>query len=205
MSQRSQPGAGHRGGGTGGWARGRPQSPGAIAAPPARESPDAAARESPEAAAPRPEPDAASAGAVSGPATPAGRLRALEDLAGTVTAEWAPTAGRILLGLVMLWFGYHELLLPGEWTQYVPVISESSSLAIILVLAHGWVLLVLAAALLAGIAPRVAAAVASLLMLEIVISLAATGLSDTALRDVGVLGLAVCLTSCKNQRLVLRN
>jgi uncharacterized membrane protein YphA (DoxX/SURF4 family) len=216
MSQRSRPGGGNRGEGTGGWARGRPQSPGAIAAPPARESPEVAAgespevaaRESPEVAAPRPEPDAASARAAPGPATPVGRprhLKDLKDLTATVTAEWAPTAGRLLLGVVMLWFGYHELLLPGEWTQYVPVISESSSLAVILVLAHGWVLLVLSAALLAGIAPRVAAAVASLVMLEIVISLAATGLSDTALRDVGVLGLAVCLTGCKNQRLVLRN
>jgi len=73
------------------------------------------------------------------------------------------------------------------------------------VLAHGWVLLVLSVALLAGVVPRAAAALASLLMLEIVISLAATGLSDTALRDVGVLGLAICLTGCKNQRLVLRN
>jgi len=59
--------------------------------------------------------------------------------------------------------------------------------------------------LVAGIAPRAAAAIASVLMLEIVISLAVTGLSDTALRDVGVLGLAVCLTGCKNQRLVLRD
>ncbi len=122
-----------------------------------------------------------------------------------IAAEWAPTAGRILLGVVFGWFGYHELLLPGEWTQYVPVISESSNLAVILVLAHGWVLLVLAAALIAGIAPRVAAAIAGVLMLEIVIALAATGLSDTALRDVGVLGLAVCLTGVRHQRLVLRN
>ena len=36
------------------------------------------------------------------------------------------------------------------------------------------------------------------------ISLAVTGLSDTSVRDVGVLGLAVCLTGCRNQRLVLR-
>ena len=43
-----------------------------------------------------------------------------------------------------------------------------------------------------------------MLLLEIVIGLAATGVSDTALRDLGVLGLAVCLTGCKNQRLVLR-
>jgi hypothetical protein len=41
-------------------------------------------------------------------------------------------------------------------------------------------------------------------LLEIVISLAVTGVDATALRDVGVLGLAVCLTGCKNQRLVLR-
>ena len=126
------------------------------------------------------------------------------DLVGDLAADWAPTVARIMLGLVLLWFGYHELVLPGEWTGYVPVVSTSSSVAIILVLAHGWALLVLAAALLAGIAPRAAAAIASMLLLEIVISLAVTGLSDTTLRDVGVLGLAVCLTGCKNQRLVLR-
>jgi len=81
----------------------------------------------------------------------------------------------------------------------------SSSLAVILVLAHGWVLFVVATALVAGIAPRVAAAIASVLLLEIVISLAVTGVSATAVRDVGVLGLAVCLTGCPNQRLALRS
>jgi hypothetical protein len=73
------------------------------------------------------------------------------------------------------------------------------------VLVHGWVLLVLAVALVAGIAPRVSAAIASVLMLEIVISLSVSGLSDTSMRDVGVLGLAICLTGCRNQRLVLRD
>jgi uncharacterized membrane protein YphA (DoxX/SURF4 family) len=128
----------------------------------------------------------------------------LAEQAAAISAEWAPTAGRILLGAVFFWFGYHELVQPGGWTQYVPVVNESSSLAVILVLVHGWVLFVTAAALVAGIAPRLAAAVASVVLLEVVISLAVTGLSPTALRDVGVLGLAVCLTGCKNQRLVLR-
>ena len=137
------------------------------------------------------------------PGQPAGR--GVPGRAAAFTEEWAPVAGRILLGVVFAWFGYHELILPGEWTQYVPVISETSNLAVILVLAHGWVLLVTAAALVAGIAPRAAAAVASLLMLEIVIALAATGLSDTALRDVGVLGLAVCLTGVRQRHLVLRD
>ena len=133
-----------------------------------------------------------------------GPLSDLAERSAAISAEWAPTAGRILLGVVFFWFGYHELVQPGHWTQYVPVVSESSSLAVVLVLAHGWVLFVTAAALVAGIAPRAAAAVASVLLLEIVIALAATGVSDTALRDLGVLGLAVCLTGCKNQRLVLR-
>jgi uncharacterized membrane protein YphA (DoxX/SURF4 family) len=131
-------------------------------------------------------------------------LATLAEHASSITAEWAPTVGRILLGAVFFWFGYHEMVQPGGWTQYVPVVNESSSLAVILVLAHGWVLFVTAAALVAGIAPRAAAAVASVLLLEIVISLAVTGLDATAVRDIGVLGLAVCLTGCKNQRLVLR-
>ena len=157
-----------------------------------------------------PEPDRSPPAADPSLAGQAGRtgqagLAGLAERASVISAEWAPTAGRILLGVVFFWFGYHELVQPSGWTQYVPVVNESSSLAVILVLAHGWVLFVTAAALVAGIAPRVAAAVASVLLLEIVISLAVTGLDPTALRDVGMLGLAVCLTGCKNQRLVLRN
>jgi len=175
------------------WATGRPKLPAPGPAKPAD------APEAPEAAA---SPSAASAS----PATaPAGGLAAAADRAGAIAAEWAPVAGRILLGVVFAWFGYHELVQPDGWTQYVPVISESSSLAVFLVLTHGWVLLVTGAALVAGIAPRAAAAVASVLMLEIVIAVAMTGQSPTALRDVGVLGLAVCLTGVRQQHLVLRN
>jgi uncharacterized membrane protein YphA (DoxX/SURF4 family) len=151
------------------------------------------------------EPAEASKTAGSPAAAPASGLAAAAEHAGAITAEWAPAAGRILLGVVFLWFGYHELVQPDGWTQYVPFVSESSSLAVFLVLVHGWVLLVTGAALVAGIAPRAAAAVASLLMLEIVIAVAMTGQSPTALRDIGVLGLAVCLTGVRHQRLVLRN
>ncbi len=151
-----------------------------------------------------PEPAEASETAASPAAASAGGLAAAEH-ASAITAEWAPAAGRILLGVVFAWFGYHELVQPDGWTQYVPFVSESSSLAVFLVLMHGWVLLVTGAALVAGIAPRAAAAVASVLMLEIVIAVAMTGQSPTALRDVGVLGLAVCLTGVRHQRLVLRN
>jgi len=102
------------------------------------------------------------------------------------------------------WFGYHELVRPSLWTGYVPFVSPTSGLATVGVLIHGWLLLVLAVALVAGVAPRAAAAVAALLVLEIVISLTITaGLSDLTLRDVGVLGLAVGLTGASRQRFAL--
>jgi uncharacterized membrane protein YphA (DoxX/SURF4 family) len=126
------------------------------------------------------------------------------DQAGRLAGDWAPTVARILLGLVLAWFGYHELVQPSLWTGYVPVVPAASALAVVLVLAHGWLLLMLAVAVIAGIAPRAAAAVSAVLLLEIVISLAITGgLSDLTLRDIGVLGLAVGLTGRDTQRLVL--
>ncbi len=126
------------------------------------------------------------------------------DEAGRLAGDWAPTVARVLLGLVLAWFGYHELVQPSLWTGYVPLVSTTSSLAVVLVLAHGWLLLVLAVAMIAGIAPRAAAAAAAILLLEIVISLAVTGgLSDLTVRDLGILGLAVCLTGRHTQRLVL--
>lgn len=126
------------------------------------------------------------------------------DRVGTAAEDWAPTAARVLLGLVLLWFGYHELISPGLWTGYVPVIASSSHAAQVLVLAHGWLLLVLAVALIAGIMPRLAAALAALMLLEIVISLGVNGLSDLVLRDVGVLGLAIGVAGAGHQRLQLR-
>jgi len=121
-----------------------------------------------------------------------------------LVADWSPTAGRVLLGLVLAWFGYHELIQPALWTGYVPVLASTSAAAVVLVLAHGWLLLVLAVALIAGIVPRLAGAIAALLLLQIVITLTVTaGLSDLTLRDVGVLGLAVCLTGRGTQHLTL--
>jgi uncharacterized membrane protein YphA (DoxX/SURF4 family) len=178
------------------WATGRPKLPAPVPVKPAK-APEAS--ESSQTAA---SPAAAPASPV---LVPAAGLAAAADRAGAIAAEWAPVAGRILLGVVFAWFGYHELVQPDGWTQYVPFVSESSSLAVFLVLTHGWVLLVVGAALIAGIAPRAAAAVASVLMLEIVIAVATTGQSPTALRDVGVFGLAVCLTGVRQQHLVLRN
>lgn len=126
------------------------------------------------------------------------------DRPARLLAEWGPTAARVLLGLVLAWFGYHELIQPALWTGYVPVVSATSTVAILAVLAHGWLLLLLAAALIAGVAIRAAGGIAALLLLEIVIALTVSGgLSDLTMRDVGVLGLAVVVASGARQRLAL--
>ncbi len=131
-------------------------------------------------------------------------LDQVADRAQRFAAEWAPTAARVLLGLVLAWFGYHELVAPQLWTGYVPGVAATSSFAVALVLVHGWVLLILAVAIMAGVAFRLAAAVAAVLLLQIVVTLTITGgLTDLTLRDVGVFGLAICLTGGSRQRAVL--
>ena len=109
------------------------------------------------------------------PTAAAGGAPDLAVRAGQVAGEWAPAVARILLGLVLAWFGYHELVQPSLWTGYVPLVPAASGVAVLLVLAHGWLLLILAVALIAGIAPRAAAAAAAVLLLEIVIWLTASG------------------------------
>jgi uncharacterized membrane protein YphA (DoxX/SURF4 family) len=144
--------------------------------------------------------------AVSAGRSPGRTARVAVTSLGELAASWGPTAGRVLLGLVLAWFGYHELIQPGLWTGYVPGVHVASAAAIALVLAHGWVLLLLAVALVAGIAPRVAAGLAAVLLAQIVIWLwASAGLSDLTLRDVGVLGLALCIAGRAEQRLALTN
>ncbi len=157
----------------------------------------------------RPAPDRQQAAShtTAAPASPPvpASARDLPRQAGALAAEWAPLAARVLLGLVLGWFGYHELVQPTLWTGYVPVLSPGSSVAVLAVLAHGWMLLMLAAALIAGVATRLAAGIAAITLAEIVVSLAVTaGLSDLVLRDVGVLGLAICLTGVTQQRLALQ-
>lgn len=132
--------------------------------------------------------------------------RALTEELVQALQAWSPMVSRLALGLVLLWFGLHELLQPSLWTGYVPIITGTSQLALGLVLGHGWVLLMLGMALMLGIAPRLAAALSALLLLEIVVSLSVTaGVSDLVARDLGVFGLAVAVLANDRPRLVLRN
>lgn len=111
---------------------------------------------------------------------------------------------RICLGLVMAWFGIHELLQPTLWTGYVPFVSSGSGLALGAVLVHGWILTTLGIALVFGVLPRLAGAVSAVVMLEIVLGLATHGLSDIVARDVGVLGLALAVAANPHRRWTIR-
>lgn len=144
--------------------------------------------------------------AVASPAVPGHLAVAQRALTRTLREleRWGPTGARVLLGLVFAWFGYHELVAPRLWTGYVPILQSTSIPATIAVLAHGWVLLLLAAALVLGVLPRTAAGIGALLMLEIVVALSLHGLNDIVIRDVGVLGLALVVSGQRRVRLALR-
>ena len=119
---------------------------------------------------------------------------------------WVTALSRIILGLVLAWFGYHELVAPNIWTGYVPFLPPTSQISQLLVLVHGVILCILAVGLVVGIMPRILAGIASITMLEIVISLTVTaGLSDLVLRDIGVLGLALSVLASHHERLVLES
>ncbi len=136
-----------------------------------------------------------------GPARPAvpGRPRP-----GLELGLWAPVLARWLLGAVLLWFGFQELWSPRMWTGYVPVLPSAAGATVGLVLFHGALLTLLAVALVVGIAPRAAAAVGAVVLLEVILTLTVGhGLNDIAMRDVGVLGLAVAVAGTPQRRLVL--
>lgn len=117
--------------------------------------------------------------------------------------RWGPTAGRYLLGVVFCWFGIHEVWHPSLWTGYVPILATGSQVALVLVVLHGDLLLLLSAALLLGIAPRLAALIGSGLLFEIVCSLILPyGLNDIAMRDLGILGLAVTVAAGRHRLLI---
>lgn len=102
---------------------------------------------------------------------------------------------RIVLGLVFAWFGVHELLQPRLWTGYVPILSPGSTMSILGVLGHGWVLVVLATALIFGIATRIASATAVIVMGTIILWLGIHGLNDVVVRDLGIFGLGLAVFS----------
>jgi hypothetical protein len=100
--------------------------------------------------------------------------------------------GRLGLAAVLGGFGVWELVAPAEWSGYVPHLLAAHLPTVPLVLAHGWLLLMVGMALLIDFLPGVAVWVAVGVMGEVVVGLLVTsGFSDILLRDLGLLALAL--------------
>jgi uncharacterized membrane protein YphA (DoxX/SURF4 family) len=98
---------------------------------------------------------------------------------------------RLALGGVLVCFGIWELMAPAQWAGFVPPAVAARLPAVPAVLVHGWVLLMVGAALLLDYVTPVAAWLGVAIMVEVVTGLVWTsGFSTTLVRDVGLLALA---------------
>ena len=98
------------------------------------------------------------------------------------------------LGFVVTWFGLNEILAPQEWVAFAPPFLGTGTLAVSLVVVHGVVLVSCALLLFFRLYRRVAAGILALVFVEVVIGLVTqTGLSDIAVRDIGLGGMATGL------------
>ena len=98
------------------------------------------------------------------------------------------------LAFVAGWFGVNEILSPGDWVVFAPPFLGTGSLALGLVTLHGVVLSVCALLLALNYYRRVAGAVLALVFVEVIAGLVySSGLSDIAVRDIGLFAVSLAL------------
>ena len=98
------------------------------------------------------------------------------------------------LGFVVGWFGINEILAPQEWVTFAPSFLGTGTFAVGLVVMHGIILVSCAILLFFNVYRRIAGIVLALIFAEVVIDLIAqTGLSDIAVRDIGLGGMSIAL------------
>jgi len=103
---------------------------------------------------------------------------------------------RVGLGFVLAWFGIQELRNPSEWAVFVPsFVSDHAPVAVNeLVLLHGFLLLVAAAAIVLGLVYLLGCLLAVGLVVDIIFGLWLDGgVSDLVIRDIGLLALTGAL------------
>ena len=98
------------------------------------------------------------------------------------------------LGFVVAWFGLNEIFAPQEWVTFVPKFLGDGTFALIMVVIHGIILTSCALLLFFKIYRKIAAGILALMFAQIIIELITqTGLSDIAVRDIGLCGTAIGL------------
>ena len=98
------------------------------------------------------------------------------------------------LAFVVIWFGVNEIFTPGDWAAFVPAFLGTDAFATFLVVVHGLLLIAAGLALAFNFYRRIGAALLTLMLAEIIVSLLVnSGLTDIVARDIGLLGMAVAL------------
>ena len=114
----------------------------------------------------------------------------------TFSQKWLSPSAIISygLGFVVLWFGISEILNPDSWLSYAPTFLGDGKLALSLVVAHGIVLTVAGLSIVLNFYRRIGAIVLTLVLLEILVNLLIeSGLGEIAVRDIGLLTMAISL------------
>ena len=105
------------------------------------------------------------------------------------------------LAFVVGWFGINEILWPAQWTTFAPGFLGSGQLVTYAVMLHGIVLTSCALMLVANYKRGIAAAILVLVFAEVVLELIAQmGLSDIAVRDIGLGGMALGIALLSRRR-----
>jgi hypothetical protein len=106
------------------------------------------------------------------------------------------------LGFVVGWFGTNEILFPADWAVFAPSFLGTGSLVLSLVVLHGIILVTCAVLLLANFHRRIAGGALALIFIEIISGLIyGSGLSDIAVRDIGLCGASISLALTPSSKL----
>lgn len=101
----------------------------------------------------------------------------------------------LFLAFVVIWFGVNEVIHPENWVSFIPEFADIGIDFSYLVIVHGIVLVLSGLAVAFDWNRRVAAGIIFLMILAVVLSfLSDGGLSSIAVRDIGLLGMALALT-----------
>ena len=101
---------------------------------------------------------------------------------------------RISIAVVFVGIGIWEVVQPSYWSFYIPNFLTFIASAITLTMLHGVVLLILGIAILLGAYLRIAATLATLMMLLIIGNLLVSfGFNDIVIRDMAIFLVALSL------------
>ncbi|MCL4399905.1 hypothetical protein M1506_01355 [Patescibacteria group bacterium] len=92
------------------------------------------------------------------------------------------------------WFGWNEIFSPSDWVAFVPQFLGEGSLASVLVIFHGFVLVSVGLSLILNYKRKYAGLVFGLMLLEIIVNLSIqSGFSSIVIRDMGLMGASFSL------------